>query len=114
VPIESTLPFPLSSDVLFGHHRGEAEEPPSISGHVSRATEVDQPKALHAFHLQNQKREREWAKDSALGLVQNELNQCLTIFPNVGLAKYIFSLLGGTPTCPLRGLLVPRWEDRGP
>jgi hypothetical protein len=37
-----------SSDVLFGYHRGEAGEPPSISGHVSRATGVDQPKALLA------------------------------------------------------------------
>jgi hypothetical protein len=41
---------------------------------VSRATEVGQPKALHASHMKNKKREREWAKDSALGLVQNESN----------------------------------------
>jgi hypothetical protein len=55
----STFPIVPKSDVLFGHHRGEDGEPPSISGHVSRATGVDQPKALHASHLQNQKRERE-------------------------------------------------------
>jgi hypothetical protein len=51
----STFPIVPKSVVLFGHHRGEAGEPPSISGHVSRATRVDQPKALHASHLQNKK-----------------------------------------------------------
>jgi hypothetical protein len=55
----STFPIIPKSDVLFGHHRGEAGEPLSISGHVSRATGVDQPKTLHASHLQNKKRERE-------------------------------------------------------
>jgi hypothetical protein len=55
----STFPIIPKSDVLFVHHRSEAGEPPSISGHVSRATGVDQPKSLHASHLQNQKRERE-------------------------------------------------------
>jgi hypothetical protein len=40
----STFPIIPKSDVLFGHHQGEAREPPSISGHVSRATGVDQPK----------------------------------------------------------------------
>jgi hypothetical protein len=54
-----TFPIVPRSDVLFGHHRGEAGESPSISGHVSRATGVDQPKALHASHLQNKKLERE-------------------------------------------------------
>jgi hypothetical protein len=48
-----------SSDVLFGDHRGEAGEPPSNSGHVSRATGVNQPKALLSPHLQNKKQERE-------------------------------------------------------
>jgi hypothetical protein len=55
----STSPIIPKSDVLLGHHRGEAGEPSSISGHVSRATGVDLPKALQASHLQNQKRERE-------------------------------------------------------
>jgi hypothetical protein len=55
----STFPIIPKSDVLFGHHWGEAGEPPSISGHVSRATGVDQPNALHASHMQNQKREQE-------------------------------------------------------
>jgi hypothetical protein len=55
----STFPITPKSDVLFVHHRGEAGEPLPISGHVSRATRVDQPKALHASHLQNQKQERE-------------------------------------------------------
>jgi hypothetical protein len=49
----STFPIIPKSDVLFGHHRGEAGEPPWISGHVSRATGVVQPKALHASYLQN-------------------------------------------------------------
>jgi hypothetical protein len=64
----STFPIVPKSDVLLGHHQGEAGEPPSISGHVSRATGVDQPKTLHASHLQNQKWELEWewANDSAL------------------------------------------------
>jgi hypothetical protein len=51
----STFPIIPKSDVLFGHHWGEVGEPPSISGHVSITTGVDQPKALHASHLQNQK-----------------------------------------------------------
>jgi hypothetical protein len=42
----STFPIVPKSDVLFGHHWGEAGEPPSISGHVLRATGVDPPKAL--------------------------------------------------------------------
>jgi hypothetical protein len=40
----STFPIVPKSDVLFGHHRGEAGEPPLISVHVSRATGVVQPK----------------------------------------------------------------------
>jgi hypothetical protein len=55
----STFPIIPKSDVFFDHHRGEAREPLSISGHVSRETAVDQPKALRASHLQNKKRERE-------------------------------------------------------
>jgi hypothetical protein len=51
----STFPIIPKSDVLFGHHRGEVGEPQSIFGHVWRATGVDQPKALHASHLQNKK-----------------------------------------------------------
>jgi hypothetical protein len=51
----STFPIIPKTVVLFGHHRGEAGEPPSISGHVPRVTGVDQPKALHASHLQNKK-----------------------------------------------------------
>jgi hypothetical protein len=47
----STFAIISKSDVLFGHHRGEAGEPPSISGHVSGATGVNQPKALYASHL---------------------------------------------------------------
>jgi hypothetical protein len=39
----STFPIVPKSVVLFGHHRGEAGEPPSISGHVSRETGVNQP-----------------------------------------------------------------------
>jgi hypothetical protein len=81
---------------------------------VSRATGVDQPKGLHASHMQNKKQEREWAKDSALGLVQNKSNQCLAICSNVGLAKSILSLLGGTPIRLHGGLRVPRRGDCGP
>jgi hypothetical protein len=54
----SNSPIIPKSDVLFGHHLGEAGEPSSISSHVSRATGVDQPKALHASHPQNKKQER--------------------------------------------------------
>jgi hypothetical protein len=39
----NTPKIALKSDELFGHHRGETGEPPSISGHVSRAAGVDQP-----------------------------------------------------------------------
>jgi hypothetical protein len=46
-----TVPTVSKSDVLFGHHWGGAGEPPSISGHVSRATGINQPKTLHASHL---------------------------------------------------------------
>jgi hypothetical protein len=56
---QSTFPIIPKSDILFGHHWDEAGEPPLISGDVSRATGVDQPKALHGSHLQNQKQERE-------------------------------------------------------
>jgi hypothetical protein len=49
----STFPIIPKSDVLIGHHQGEAGEPPLISGHLLRATGVDQPKALCASHLQN-------------------------------------------------------------
>jgi hypothetical protein len=48
-------PIIPKSDVLFGHLRGEAGEPLLISGHESRATGVDQPKALNASHQQNKK-----------------------------------------------------------
>jgi hypothetical protein len=47
----STFLIVPKSDVLFGHHWGEAGEPPSIYSHVLRAIKVDQPKALHASHL---------------------------------------------------------------
>jgi hypothetical protein len=105
----STFPIIPKSDVLLGHHLGEAGEAPLISGHVSRATRVDQPKALHASHLKNKKQEGEWAKHSTMRLVQNESNQCLSICSKVRLGKSILSLLGGTPTRPLGGLRVP-WK----
>jgi hypothetical protein len=50
----STFPIIPKSDVLFGHHRGEAGEPPSISGHVSRATGVNQPSMPPTCKIKNE------------------------------------------------------------
>ena len=43
------------SDVLLGHHRGKAGEPSVITGHVLRATGINEPRVLQASDLLNKK-----------------------------------------------------------